>query len=227
MKVESDVARGEVRAERDGPGRRRIGSAVGYDAEGGKPMAIDAGKWTSDWYVARDIAAAYQDSRRAELCIICLGDPATPGGYLVKPVGDALAEYHPEVYGTTQAPVHEGNLAERWAQWGARWRERFQIVVAPRGGDDEEIGYIVTSRSPWRPGTAVAGVPELGHIVLYATVFFAGMEEAGVPANPHLERRAARAADVVVDGILRFFHKIGYDHTTFRQTPAGRREARA
>jgi len=181
------------------------------------PMTIDAGKWTSDWYVAREIAAAYQDSRKTELCIICLGDPATPGGYLVRPVGDALAEYHPEVYGTSRAPVHEGNLAECWATWGPRWRERFQIVVVPRGGEDEDIGFIVPTRSPWTPRQPMPGVPPLGDIVLQATVFFAGMEDAGVPANPHLARRAAKAADVVVDGILRFFHKIGYDHTAFRR----------
>ena len=60
-------------------------------------------------------------------------------------------------------------------------------------------------------------LPELGDIVLYATVFFAGLEDAGVPANPHLEKRAAQAANVVVDGVLRFFHKIGYDHTLFQR----------
>ena len=96
-------------------------------------MAIDAGKWTSDWYVAREIAAAYADSRKDELCIICIGDPERPGGYLVEPVGDALAEYHPNVYGTSSAPVHEGNLAAWWAAHGPTVRNCFQIVVVPRG----------------------------------------------------------------------------------------------
>lgn len=180
-------------------------------------MAIDAGKWTSDWYVAREIAAAYADSRKDELCIICIGDPERPGGYLVEPVGDALAEYHPNVYGTSSAPVHEGNLAAWWAAHGPTVRNCFQIVVAPRGGDDDDIGFITPSRAPWMPKEAVPGAPELGDIVLYATVFFAGLEDAGVPANPHLEKRAAQAANVVVDGVLRFFHKIGYDHTLFQR----------
>ncbi|MFS8524102.1 MAG: DUF1256 domain-containing protein [Limnochordales bacterium] len=180
-------------------------------------MSIDAGKWTSDWYVAREIYAAYEDSRKDELCIICIGDPATPGGYLVKPVGEALAEYHPNVFGTLDRPVHEGNWLERWAEHGETWRSCFQIVIAPRGGDDNDIGFIVPSRAPWVPKTLGPDAPQLGHIVLYATVFFAGLEEAGVPANPHLEKRAAKAADVVVDGVLRFFHKIGYDHTQYQE----------
>ena len=49
------------------------------------------------------------------------------------------------------------------------------------------------------------------------TIFFEEFEEAGVPANPHLEKRAAQAAHVVVDGVLRFFHKIEYDHTLFKR----------
>ena len=55
--------------------------AVSGTAEGRCSMTIDAGKWTSDWYVGREIFAAYEDSRKDDLCIICLGDPATPGGY--------------------------------------------------------------------------------------------------------------------------------------------------
>lgn len=204
------------------PGRRRrtkdhIRCARCARAEGEGSMTIDAGKWTSDWYVAREIFAAYEDSRKDELSIICLGDPATPGGYLVKPVGEALAEYHPNVYGTLAVPVHEGNLAERWREYGERWRSSFQIVIAPKGGADENIGYITPSRAPWVPRNVVPDVPPLGHIVLYATVFFEGLEEAGVPANPHLEKRAAQAANVVVDGVLRFFHKIHYDHTLYRR----------
>lgn len=178
-------------------------------------MTIDAGKWTSDWYVGREIFTAYDDNRKENLCIICLGDPGTPGGYLVKPVGEALAEYHPNVFGTLDEPVHEGNLAERWADHGPLWRSSFQIVIAPKGGDDDDIGFIVPSRAPWVPKQPIPDVPPLGHIVLYPTVFFEGLEEAGVPANPHLERRAAQAAHVVVDGVLRFFHKIEYDHTRF------------
>ncbi len=181
-------------------------------------MSIDAGKWTSDWYVAREIHAAYEDSRKENLCIICLGDPATPGGYLVEPVGEALAEYHPNVFGTLGKPVHEGNLAQRWAEHGELWRSCFQIVIAPRGGDDDDIGFIVPSRAPWTPSNPGSEGIQLGHIVLYATIFFAGLEAAGVPANPHLEKRAAKAADVVVDGVLRFLHKIEYDHTRFRRT---------
>src|SRR5690606_41763125 len=81
------------------------------------------------------------------LCIICIGDPATPGGYLVKPVGEALAEYHPNVFGTLDRPVHEGNWLERWAEHGETWRSCFQIVIAPRGGDDNDIGFLVPSRA--------------------------------------------------------------------------------
>ena len=92
-------------------------------------MSIDAGKWTSDWYVAREIYAAYEDSRKDELCIICIGDPATPGGYLVKPVGEALAEYHPNVFGTLDRPVHEGNWLERWAEHGETYTSnRFTVL---------------------------------------------------------------------------------------------------
>lgn len=180
-------------------------------------MSIDAGKWTSDWYIGREIFAAYEDSRQTELCIICIGNPETPSGYLVGPVGDELAKYHANVFGTSAAPVHAGNLAELLAEHGAFWRSRFLLVIAPKGGLAEEIGTIVPSRAPWVP-PGDAGVTPLGNMVLYATIFFDEMEEAGVPANPHLERRAQQAAHVIVDGVLRFFHKIEYDHTAFEQS---------
>ncbi|MBO8141599.1 MAG: DUF1256 domain-containing protein [Firmicutes bacterium] len=179
-------------------------------------MAIDAGKWTSDWAVGREILAAYQDARHKDLCLICLGDPATPSGFLVEPVGEALAEYHPRVFGTLDEPVHAGNIREAWARHGELWRASFTVVAAPRAAGEEEIGLIVPSRAGYVfPGQP--DLPPLGDIVLYATVFLEGMEDAGVPANPHLERRARRAADMIVDGVLRFFHKIQYDHTAYRR----------
>lgn len=177
-------------------------------------MSIDAGKWTSDWYIGREIFAAYEDSGKDELCIVCIGDPDKPSGFLVEPVGEHLAKYHPNVFGTLERPVHSGNLADLVAEHGARWRSSFLLVIAPKGGLAEEIGFIVPSRTPWVPPEDV-GVTPVGNMVLYATVFFDGMEDAGVPANPHLERRAGQAANVIVDGVLRFFHKIEYDHTRF------------
>ena len=189
-------------------------------------MSIDAGKWTSDWYVAREIHAAYEDSRKENLCIICLGDPATPGGYLVEPVGEALAEYHPNVFGTLGKPVHEGNLAQRWAEHGELWRSCFESsshrVVGTTTISDSSCpaGHRGRYSNPGSEGI------QLGHIVLYATIFFAGLEAAGVPANPHLEKRAAKAADVVVDGVLRFLHKIEYDRhavSTHVRSSAGQR----
>lgn len=182
-------------------------------------MSIDAGKWTSDWYIGREIFAAYEDSRQEELCIVCIGDPTTPAGFLVQPVGDELAKYHPNVFGTSAAPVHEGNLVEQLAEHGAFWRSRFLLVIAPKGGLAEEIGTIVPSRAAWVP-PGESGVTPLGNMVLYATLFFDDMEEAGVPANPHLERRAHQAAHAIVDGVLRFFHKIEYDHTAFERSEA-------
>lgn len=179
-------------------------------------MSIDATKWTSDWYIGREIFAAYEDSRHKDLCILCIGDPETPAGFLVEPVGQQLAKYHPNVFGTLTEPVHPGNLADKLAEHGAFWRSRFLLIIAPKGGLAEEIGLIVPSRSPWIPPDE-SRVPPLGNMVLYATVFFDGMEDAGVPANPHLERRAHQAAHVIVDGVLRFFHKIEYDHTAFEQ----------
>lgn len=176
-------------------------------------MAIDAQKWTSDWQIGREIHTAYEDSRRTELCIICPGHPRRADGFLLEPVGEALAEYHPHVFGTPENPVHAGNLAAVWAEHGELWESAFVLVIAPRGSGDEDIGFVVPSRAPWMPRPAVSSVPHLGHLVLYANVFFAGMEDAGVPANPHLERRAHEAAHVIVDGVLRFFHKINYDHT--------------
>jgi len=187
-------------------------------------VAIDAGKWTSDWAIGREIYAAYQDSRKKELAIICFGDPATPGGFLVRPVGEELADYHPNVFGTLDAPVHAGNLAELWARHGELWRASFLIVIAPRGGPAEHIGFIVPSRAALALPGLPADVPPLGDIVLYATVFLEGMEEAGVPANPHLERRAHQAAHMIVDGVLRFFHRIHYDHTLYRRPGRGVQE---
>lgn len=182
-------------------------------------MSIDATKWTSDWAVGREIAGAYEDSGRDDFCLVCIGDPSTPSGFLVEPVGEALAEYHPDVFGTVADPVYGGNLEEQWEKYGALWRSRFTVVLAPKGGAAEEIGTIRPSRMGW---TFEEGGPVLGHMTLYATVFFAGMEEAGVPANPHLERRARQAADTLVDGVLRFFHRINYDHTAYEQSRSSR-----
>ncbi|MFS8543950.1 MAG: DUF1256 domain-containing protein [Limnochordales bacterium] len=180
-------------------------------------MAIDASKWTSDWAIGREIFTAYQDSRKKDLAILCFGDPEKPSGFLVEPVGEALAEYHPHVFGTLEAPLHTGNLAQRWAEHGQQWANSFLIVIAPKAGPEEAIGYVVPSRAPLALPDLPAGVPPLGDVVLYATVFLEGMEELGVPANPHLERRSHRAAHMIVDGVLRFFHKIQYDHILYRR----------
>lgn len=177
-------------------------------------MSIDTAKWTSDWAIGREITAAYEDSRQEQFCIVCIGDPSTPSGFLVEPVGDELSKYHPYVFGTTTAPVHAGNLAEQMETHGALWRSSFLLVLAPKGGLAEEIGMIVPSRMGW---AADADVPPVGNMTLYTTIFFEGMEEAGVPANPHLERRALQAAHMLVDGVLRFFHRIEYDHTAYGQ----------
>lgn len=190
-------------------------------------MSIDATKWTSDWAVGREIAAAYEDSGRDGFCLVCIGDPATPSGFLVEPVGDELARYHPDVFGTSSNPVHRGNLAEQWEKHGAIWRSRFTVVLAPKGGLAEEIGMIVPTRIGWVPEAPAGwmsgeGGAPLGHMTLYATVFFTGMEEAGVPANPHLERRARQAANTLVDGVLRFFHRVHYDHTEYEQSRSSR-----
>jgi len=182
-------------------------------------MAIDAGKWTSDWAIGREIHTAYQDSGKQDLAIICFGDPATPGGFLVRPVGEELAEYHPNVFGTLEEPVHSGNLREMWARYGEKWQSSFVIVLAPRGGAPERIGFIVPSRAALVLPGLPSDVPPLGDIVFYATVFLEGMEDAGVPVNRHLERRAHQAANMLVDGVLRFFHRINYDHTLYQRPP--------
>jgi len=184
-------------------------------------VAIDAGKWTSDFAIGREIFAAYQDSRKKELAIVCIGDPAAPSGFLVRPVGEELADYHPNVFGTLDAPVHPGNMADAWARYGERWASSFVIAIAPRSGPPESIGFIVPSRAALALPDLPPGLPPLGDIVLYATVFLEGMEDAGVPANPHLERRAHQAAHMLVDGVLRFFHKINYDHTLYQRPTRG------
>ena len=184
-------------------------------------MAIDTGKWTADWAIGREIFNAYQDSRKKELVILCFGDPTTPGGFLVRPVGEELAEYHPNVFGTLEAPVHANNIADMWAKHGDLWRNSFLIAIAPKGGLPENIGFVVPSRAALALPGLPSDIPPTGDIVLYATVFLEGMEEAGVPVNRHLERRAHQAAHMIVDGVLRFFHKINYDHTRYRRPRKG------
>lgn len=177
-------------------------------------MTIDSSKWTSDWAVGREIAGAFADSGHEEFCILCIGDASAPSGFLVEPVGDALAKYHPDVFGTSRAPLHAGNFSEQLQRHGPLWRSRFTLVIAPKGGLAAEIGMIVPSRMGW---TTPDGTATIGDMTLHATIFFTGMEDAGVPANPHLERRAHQAAHMLVDGVLRFFHRIEYDHTEFEQ----------
>ncbi len=139
-----------------------------------------------------------------ELIIICIGTDRSTGDSLGPLVGHQLATYrHDKVHilGTLDKPVHATNLIQNIEYVYSHYKSPFIIAVDACLGSAHNIGHIIVSNSPIKPGAALnKSLPELGNISISGIVNVSGFMEFITLQNTRLNI-VMKMANIISSGL--------------------------
>lgn len=193
---------------------------------------INAGHWTADFQLARAFWEAYQEGPTADVHVVCLGDPDEPLDGTALEIAAELARYHPNVYGTPARPVTRENLRHVAETHLDEWANGFLIAVAATWDAEAAAQVQVVAGEPLERGVQPPDwhrlrkpvddgreeAPEEEAWILYPDVAVLPVVARPTPEGalaPVAEKLRRKCRDAVIDGILRFYFKMGYDHTRY------------
>lgn len=201
---------------------------------------LDASHWTADFQLARVFWEAYQEGPWEGVHVICLGDPAFAFDGPILEVGEELRRYHPNVYGTPDRPLSRSTVYPAAQVHSASWERGLLIAVAAgvAGEDGSRIGVLAGPEASvgvqppaWdhRPpllavpslqqGGTIAQPSETGDWLIFPDVIVLPVVARWEGDVPRLLVRSQlnKVRDVTIDAVLRFYMKIGHDHTLYQR----------
>lgn len=123
-------------------------------------------------------------------CIVCIGTDRSTGDSLGPLVGTRLQSLEGglfRVYGTLDAPVHAGNLAETMDSIARQSTPPFILAVDACLGKPESVGYVSVRPGPMYPGSGVnKRLPAVGDASISGIVNVGGYLEFMVLQNTRL-----------------------------------------
>lgn len=195
-------------------------------------IRVNTYNWTADYQISRYLFSAYADVRAQHVAVAAITRLELDEGDAMQAAADELKRYHPAVDGTSREPIMPDEM-DRWLKRVKSQPDVLAVVldVAPApsqehgilwlGGPaiptDTEDDAMATAALEWElTGTPyIPQIDPVGDVMLVALLDAdRSNDSAGAnKGNSRSHRRRLQACtDMVVDGLLRFYAKIGHDH---------------
>jgi putative sporulation protein YyaC len=154
------------------------------------------------------------------LIFLCIGTDRSTGDSLGPIIGSklkALLRNKINLYGTLQDPVHAKNLLETLDDINNTFKNPYIIAIDASLGSIQNIGKVVVSDAPLRPGAAMnKKLPPVGNISITGIVNISGYIEFTILQNTRLFT-VMTLADIISSSIFQSFVRYQKDVKKFNE----------